>query len=55
MYTVSEDEDDVQVCIRILTGTLAGGVTFEFNIQTVPDSAYGMRRKEKGMEKQWRE
>jgi len=34
---------------------LAGGVTFEFNIQTVPDSAYGMRGKEKGIEEQCRE
>lgn len=46
-YTVIEDESSVEVCVRVLTGTLAPGVTLEFSIQTVADSALGMVTKEK--------
>lgn len=44
-YTVSEDENFVEVCVRVLTGTLAPGVTFEINVQTITDSALGMATK----------
>lgn len=47
MYTVMEDEDSVEVCVRVLSGMLAPGVTFEISIQTVADSALGMAIKEK--------
>ena len=40
-YTISEDED-VEVCVQVLSGTLATGVTFEFSIQTTDYSAFGM-------------
>ena len=50
MYTVSEDENSVEVCVRVLTGTLAPGVTIEINVQTIADSALGMTTKEENIE-----
>jgi len=41
-YTVIEDENSVEVCVRVLSGTLATGITFEISIQTVADSALGI-------------
>ena len=41
MYTVME-QDDVQVCVRVLTGNLAPSVIFHFNVQTVDENAFGM-------------
>ena len=41
MYTVME-QDDVEVCVEVLTGNLAPGVILEFNVQTVDGSALGM-------------
>lgn len=51
MYTVIE-QDDVEVCVRVLTGILAPGVTLEFNVQTVDGSAIGMTSK---MRRGWRD
>ena len=40
MYMVTEDED-VEVCVQVLNGTLETGVAFEFSIQTTNGSAIG--------------
>lgn len=48
VYTVSEDENSVEVCVRVLQGILAPAVTFEVNVQTVADTALGMYTKEVG-------
>ena len=41
MYTVME-QDDVEVCVEVLTGNLAPGVILEFKVQTMDGSAFGM-------------
>lgn len=45
MYTVHEDDTVIQMCIRVISGNLAPGVSFGFNVVTVADSASGMANK----------
>ena len=49
MYTIPEDDVDIEMCIEVSSGDLAPGVSFGFNIMTVADSATGRisKRKEK--------
>jgi len=49
MYTIPEDDVDIEMCVEVSSGDLAPGVSFGFNIMTVANSATGRisKRKEK--------
>lgn len=42
LYTVIEADVDIEMCVQVISGSLAPDVTFGFNIMTVADTATGM-------------
>ena len=39
---IADDDDDVEVCVEVLTGMLESGVNFEFSIEAIDNSSFGM-------------